>query len=54
MKLMMIPIVIVALGTISKASIKEQEDVEISGEVETIQTTLLLRSARIPRKVLET
>ena len=41
-----IPIVISALGTIPKGLAKEQ--------VETIKTTVLLRLARILRRVLET
>ena len=50
----MIPIVIGALGTISKGYVKGLEDFEIRGQMETIQTTALLRSARILRWVLET
>ena len=42
-------IVIGALGTITKGLIKGLEDLEIRGQVETIQTTALLRSARILR-----
>ena len=49
MKVTIIPIVIVALGLI-----KGLEDLEIKGRVETIQTTALLRSARILRRFLET
>ena len=40
-----------ALGTILKGLAKGLEDLEIRGQVETIQT---LRSVRILRKVLET
>ena len=47
-------IVIGALGTVTKGLIKGLEDLEIRGRVETIQTTALLRSARILRRVLET
>ena len=54
MKVTVIPIVIGALGTVTKGLVKGLEDLEIKGRVETIQTTLLLRSARILRKVLET
>ena len=43
-----------ALGTNSKELLKELEDLEIRGQVETIQTTALLSSARILRKVLNT
>ena len=45
MKVTMIPIVIGALGTITKGSVLGLEDFEIRGRVETIQTTVLLRSA---------
>ena len=43
-----------ALGKIPKGLVKGLEDLEIKGQVETIQTTALLRSARIIRKVLKT
>ena len=49
-----VPIVIGALGTVNKGLIKGLEDLEIRGQVKTIQTTALLRSARILRRVLET
>ena len=51
---MVIPIVIDALGTIPKWLVKGLEDLEIKGQVETIQTAALLRLARILRQVLET
>ena len=54
MKVTIIPIVIGALGTITKELIKELEDLEIRGWMKTIQIALLLRSARILRRVLET
>ena len=54
MKVTVIAIVIVALGTVSKGLVQGVEDLEIRGQVETIQTTTLLRSARILRRVLET
>ena len=54
MKMAVIQIVIDALGAIPKGLVKEQEELEIRGQVETIQTTALLRSARILRRVLET
>ena len=54
MKVMTGPIVISALGTITKGLLKGLEDLEVSGRVETIQTTALLRTARILRRVLET
>ena len=53
MKVTIILIIIVSLGTITKGLIKGLEDLEIRGRVETIQTTALLRSARIRRTVLE-
>ena len=53
-KTTVIPIVIGALGTVTKGLIKRQEDFEIRGCLETIQTTALLRSARILRRILET
>ena len=49
-----IPIVIGAHGTVTKGLLKVQEDMEIRGRVATIQTTTLLRSARILRRILET
>ena len=49
-----VPIVIGALGTITKGLLKGLEDLEFGGRVETIQTTALLRTARILRRVLET
>ena len=54
MKVMVIPIVIGALGTITKELVERLEDLEIQGRVETIQTTALLISVRILRRVLET
>ena len=48
------PDVIGALGTIPRRLVKGLEDLKIRGQVKTIQTTALLRSARIQRKVLET
>ena len=54
MKVIIIPIMIGAFGTVTKGLSKGQEDLEVGGRVETIQTTTLLRSARILRRVLET
>ena len=54
MKMTVIPIVIGTLGTIPKSFVKGLEDLKIRGQEETIQTTALLRSARILRRVLET
>ena len=49
-----IAIVIGAFGTIPKGLLKGLEDIEIWGQVETIQTTAIWWSARIPRRFLET
>ena len=54
MKVTIVQIVIGALGTIAKGLLKGLEDLDISGRVETIQTTALLRTVRILRRVLET
>ena len=54
MKVTIIPIVIGAFGTVTKVLLKELEDLEVGGQVETIQTTALLRMARILRRVQET
>ena len=54
MQVTILPIVIGALGTVTKGLLKDLEDFEIGGRVETIQTTALLRTARILRRVLET
>ena len=50
MKVTIIPIVIDAFGTVTKGL----EDLEVGGRVETIQTTTLLQTARMLRRVLET
>ena len=54
MKVTVIPIVIGAFGTVIKRLLMILEDLEFGGRVETIQTTTLLRTARILRRVLET
>ena len=54
MKVRIVPIVIGAFGTTTKGLLKGLEDLEVVGRVETIQTTALLRTARILRRVLET
>ena len=54
MKVTIVPIVIRALGTITKGLLKGLEDLEFGRRVETIQMTALMRTARIPRRVLET
>ena len=54
MKVMVILIVIGAFGTTPKGFVKGLEDLEIRGQVETIQTTAILISARLIRRVMET
>ena len=54
MRVTVIPIVIGAFGTVTKGLLKWLEDLEVGGRIETIQTTTLLRTARILRRVLET
>ena len=54
MKVTIVPIVIGALGTITKGLLKGFEDLKVVRRVETIQTTALLRTARILRWVLVT
>ena len=53
MQVTTIPIVIGAFGTVTKGLQKRMEDLEVGGRVEAIQTTTLLRTARILRSVLE-
>ena len=52
MKVTIIPNVIGAFGTVSKGLLKGLDDLEVGGREETIQTTSLLRTARILRRVL--
>ena len=52
MKVTIIRIVIGAFGTVTKGLLKDQQDLEIGGRVETIQTTALLKIARILRRDL--
>ena len=54
MKMTIIPIVVGAFDIVTKGFIQELEDMEIRERVETIQSTALMRSARILRRVLET
>ena len=54
MKVTIISIVISVFGTITKGLLKGLEDLEVGGRVETIQTTALLKTASILRRVLET
>ena len=49
-----VPIVFGAFGTVSKGLLKGLEDWEVGGQVETIPTTALLRTAIILRRVQET
>ena len=54
MKVTIIPIVIGTFRTVTKELLKGLEELEVGGRVETIQTTELLRTSRILRRVLET
>ena len=54
MKVTIKPIVFDAFGTVTKGLLKGLQAMEVGGRVETIQTTKLLRTARILRRVLET
>ena len=54
MKVTAIPNLTGALDTGTKRLVKGLDYLEITGRVETIQTTALLRSVRILRRVLET
>ena len=54
MKMMIVPIVIGTFGIVTKGLLKGQEDLEVGRRVETIQTTALVKTARILRRVLET
>ena len=44
LKVTIIPIVISVLGTVTKRLVEEQENLKITRQVETVQTTALLRS----------
>ena len=54
MKVTIVPIMIGAFGTVTKGLLKGLEDSEVGRRVETTQTTALLRTVRILRRVLET
>ena len=54
LKMTIIPIGISAFGTVTKGLLKGPEDLEVGSRVATIQTTALLKTARILRRVLET
>ena len=47
MGMTVIPIVVVALGTVQKGVEKRLQEIEIRGRIKTIQTTAVLKSARI-------
>ena len=53
MKEAIIPIVIGALGTVTKGLIQVLDNMEIRGRVETIQTSAFFRSAIALRRFLE-
>ena len=53
MKVIVVPIIISAHGTILKGLVEGLEDLEIRRQVEIILTTALLRPARILRRLLE-
>ena len=54
MKVTIVPIVIGAFCTVTKGLLKSLEDLEVGERMETIQTTALLRTIRILRRVRET
>ena len=54
MKVTIVPIVIGALGIITTGLLKVLKELEVGGRVETIQTTALLRTDKILRRVLVT
>ena len=47
MKVTIVPIVIGAVGAVTKGLLKGLEDLEIGGRVETIKATALMRTGRI-------
>ena len=54
MKVAILPIVIGTFSTVTKGLLKGLEDLEVGGRVKTIQTTALLKTVRILRRVRET
>ena len=54
LKVTIIPTVIGALGTVTNVLVQGLEDLDSTGRVEAVQSTALLRSVRILRRVLET
>ena len=53
-KVTVIPVVIGALSTVTKGYVQGLADMEIRRQVKIMQTTVLLKSARILKRVLET
>ena len=51
MKVTVIPVVNGVLGTVTQGLVQRLKDLEIKGQVETLQTTALLRSSKILRRV---
>ena len=49
-----VQIVVGSFGTVTEGLLKGLEDLEVGGRVETIQTTVALRTARILRRVQDT
>ena len=54
LRVSVMPFVIGAVGTVSKGLKKRMAELEIGGKIETLRTMVLLRLARILRRVLET
>ena len=54
MNVVIVPIMIGALGTITKGLLKGLEDLEVGARVETIQMTALQKTARILKRILKT
>ena len=54
MKVTVMPIIIGVLETVPKGLESGLAELEIEGQIETTQTTTLLKLARIPRRALET
>ena len=54
MRVTIVPIVIGAFGAVTKGLLKGPEELKVGGRVEIIQTTALLKTARILRRVLKT
>ena len=54
MKVMVIPIINGSLEMVFESLIRMLEELEIGRQTETIQTTALLRSAKILKRILET